>query len=118
MRGYKIVQTIYRGWALLDILQAGAVLFTMILIFYVRRRAGMFFMTLATFLCLASTLVTFYIHLSPKHCHQQLEHITYKLDAAQATMGVFTFHRISGIFPVLQSAVADHRRKKASRLPL
>jgi hypothetical protein len=93
MQDYKIVQTIYRGWALMGIMQTGAVLFMLILIFDVRRGAGIFFMTLAAFRCLASALVTFYIHLSRKYYHQQPDHITLELDAAQATMGVFTFHR-------------------------
>jgi hypothetical protein len=65
MREYQIVQAIYRGWALLGILQAGVALFTLILLFYVRSGARMFFMTLTAFLCLASTLVIFFIFTYP-----------------------------------------------------
>lgn len=62
---YKVVQTIYRGWSLLGIIQSGAVISTLILLFYVRQSTTVFRLTLIAFLCLALTLVIFFIYTYP-----------------------------------------------------
>jgi hypothetical protein len=60
MENYKVVQAIYRGWSLLGILQIVAVVFTFILLFYVRENPLVFRLTLAALLCLAITLIIFF----------------------------------------------------------
>lgn len=65
MDDYKVVQTIYRGWSSLGIIQAGAVISTLILLFYVRQSTTVFRLTLIAFLCLALTLVIFFIYTYP-----------------------------------------------------
>ncbi|MDB4922697.1 hypothetical protein [Mucilaginibacter sp.] len=65
MENYKVVQAIYRGWSLLGVLQIGAIVFTFILLFYVRQKLIVFRLTLAAFLCLAITIVIFFIFTYP-----------------------------------------------------
>jgi energy-coupling factor transporter transmembrane protein EcfT len=65
MQDYTVVQTIYRGWAWLGIVQAGAVIFALILSISVRHKVTVFWLSLAAFFCLALTLVLFFSYTYP-----------------------------------------------------
>lgn len=57
---YLTVQQIYRGWALLGFVVAGALLSTLILAIIVRKRPKEFALALIAFLCIAGTQVVFW----------------------------------------------------------
>ena len=65
LENYKAVQAIYRGWSLLGLLQIGTIVFTLILLFFVREKPMVFRLTLAAFLCLAITLIIFFTFTYP-----------------------------------------------------
>lgn len=65
MEEYKVVQTIYRGWSLLGIFQIGAVVFTLALVFSLRKEVAVFWLALTAFVCLAITLVIFFAFTYP-----------------------------------------------------
>jgi hypothetical protein len=60
MENYGIVQYIYRGWAWLGVIQAGAVLFSGLLFLYERKNKPVAWLVLGAFSCLALTLVIFF----------------------------------------------------------
>jgi hypothetical protein len=62
---YLTVQQIYRGWALLGIVVAGALLSTLILTILVRREHWPFIFSLLAFLCIVGTQVVFWIYTYP-----------------------------------------------------
>ncbi|RJP19544.1 MAG: DUF1772 domain-containing protein [Candidatus Abyssobacteria bacterium SURF_5] len=62
---YLTVQQIYRGWALLGFVVAGALISTLALTFMVRRKPKTFALSLAAFLCIAGTQVIFWTFTYP-----------------------------------------------------
>jgi ribose/xylose/arabinose/galactoside ABC-type transport system permease subunit len=62
---YLIVQQIYRGWALLGFVVAGALLSTLVLMIMVRGRRKAFVLTLVAFLCIVGTQVVFWTFTYP-----------------------------------------------------
>lgn len=61
LEDYKVVQRIYRGWAMLGVFQFGAVAFTGILTFKLRQIGKGYQLPLISFLCVGATLVIFFI---------------------------------------------------------
>lgn len=57
---YLTVQQIYRGWALLGIVVAGALISNLMLTIMVRHRRRVFILTLIAFLCIVGTQVIFW----------------------------------------------------------
>jgi ABC-type cobalamin transport system permease subunit len=62
---YLTVQQIYRGWALLGFVVAGALLSTLILTIMVRKRPKEFALTLVAFACIVGTQVVFWAFTFP-----------------------------------------------------
>jgi hypothetical protein len=62
---YLIVQQIYRGWALLGIAVIGALVSTPVLTVIVRASQQMFYLTLTATLCIALSLVVFFVFTYP-----------------------------------------------------
>jgi len=62
---YLTVQQIYRGWALLGFVVAGALLSTLVLMIMVRDRPKAFTLTVVAFLCLVGTQVIFWTFTFP-----------------------------------------------------
>jgi ribose/xylose/arabinose/galactoside ABC-type transport system permease subunit len=62
---YLIVQQIYRGWALLGFVVAGALLSTLVLMIMVRGQRKAFVLTLVAFLCIVGTQVVFWTFTYP-----------------------------------------------------
>ena len=62
---YFVVQNIYRGWALFGFVLMGALLANLILAVMLRLRRRPFWLPLVTFLCIAGTLVIFFIWTFP-----------------------------------------------------
>ena len=62
---YLTVRQIYRGWALLGFVVAGALLSTLILMVMVRKRPREFAPTLVAFLCIVGTQVVFWTFTFP-----------------------------------------------------
>jgi ribose/xylose/arabinose/galactoside ABC-type transport system permease subunit len=62
---YLIVQQIYRGWALLGFVVAGALLSTLALMIMVRGQRKAFVLTLVAFLCIVGTQVVFWTFTYP-----------------------------------------------------
>jgi hypothetical protein len=58
---YLTVQQIYRGWALLGIAVVGALVSTTVLAVRVRRTPTEFYLTLAAALCIALSLLVFFV---------------------------------------------------------
>lgn len=62
---YLVVQQIYRGWALLGFVVAGALLSTLALTISLRRKRRAFIPALIAFLCIAGTQVVFWTYTYP-----------------------------------------------------
>jgi hypothetical protein len=62
---YLTVQQIYRGWALLGIVVAGALVSTLILTILTRRERRPFVFSLLAFLCIVGTQVVFWTYTYP-----------------------------------------------------
>jgi hypothetical protein len=62
---YLIVQQIYRGWALLGFVVAGALLSTLILTIMLRQQRWAFRFSLLAFLCIVGTQVVFWTYTQP-----------------------------------------------------
>jgi hypothetical protein len=62
---YLTVQQIYRGWALLGIVIAGALLSTLLLAIMVRKRPKIFVLTLIALLCIVASQVVFWTFTYP-----------------------------------------------------
>jgi uncharacterized membrane protein YkvI len=62
---YQTVQQIYRGWALLGVVVAGALLSTLALSVTVRRERKAFVFALVAFLCIVGTQVVFWTYTYP-----------------------------------------------------
>jgi ribose/xylose/arabinose/galactoside ABC-type transport system permease subunit len=62
---YLTVQQIYRGWALLGFVVAGALLSTLVLTIVVRKERKAFVFSLIAFLCIAGTQVVFWTNTYP-----------------------------------------------------
>ncbi len=62
---YLTVQHIYRGWALLGFVVAGALLSTLLLTIMVRNWPKVFALTLVAFLCIVGTQVVFWTFTFP-----------------------------------------------------
>lgn len=62
---YLTVQQIYRGWALLGVVVAGALLSTLILALMVRKERKAFVFALIAFLCIVGTQVVFWTYTYP-----------------------------------------------------
>jgi ABC-type cobalamin transport system permease subunit len=62
---YLTVQQIYRGWALLGFVVAGALLSTLILTIMVRKRPKQFALALVAFLCIVGTQIVFWTFTFP-----------------------------------------------------
>jgi hypothetical protein len=62
---YLTVQQIYRGWALLGIVVAGALLSTLVLTIMVRQERKIFILTLVALLCIVGTQVVFWTFTYP-----------------------------------------------------
>jgi len=58
---YLIIQQIYRGWALLGVVVVGALVSTLVLTVMVRENYKMFYLTLTATLCIALSLVVFFM---------------------------------------------------------
>lgn len=58
---YLTVQKIYQGWALLGIAVVGALVSTTVLAVQVRRTPTEFYLTLAAALCIALSLIVFFV---------------------------------------------------------
>ncbi|HNR14291.1 MAG TPA: DUF1772 domain-containing protein [Thermodesulfobacteriota bacterium] len=62
---YLTVQQIYRGWALLGVVVAGALISTLALTIAVRKKRKPFFFALIAFLCIVGTQVFFWTYTFP-----------------------------------------------------
>jgi ABC-type cobalamin transport system permease subunit len=62
---YLTVQQIYRGWALLGFVVAGALLSTLVLTIMVRKRPREFALTLGAFLCIVGAQAVFWTFTFP-----------------------------------------------------
>jgi hypothetical protein len=62
---YLTVQQIYRGWALLGIVVIGALVSTLVLTVMVRDNYKMFYLTLTATICIALSLVVFFMFTYP-----------------------------------------------------
>src|SRR5918992_5517112 len=62
---YLTVQQIYRGWALLGFVVAGALLSTLVLTIMLRNRPKVFALTLVAFVCILGTQVVFWTFTFP-----------------------------------------------------
>jgi hypothetical protein len=62
---YLTVQQIYRGWALLGIVVAGALLSTLVLTIMIRHERNAFVFALIAFLCIVGTQVVFWTFTYP-----------------------------------------------------
>ena len=62
---YLTVQQIYRGWALLGIAVMGALLSTLMLTVLVRENPWVFYLTLTATLCIALSLLVFFLFTYP-----------------------------------------------------
>ncbi|HKY28389.1 MAG TPA: hypothetical protein VJM12_10670 [Pyrinomonadaceae bacterium] len=62
---YLTVQQIYRGWALLGIVVAGALISTLVLAVEVRRERKPFVFAIIAFLCIVGTQVVFWTYTYP-----------------------------------------------------
>ena|SRR5882724_2831911 len=62
---YLTVQQIYRGWALLGVIVAGALLANLMLLIMVRAERKAFVLTLITFLCIVGTQMVFWTFTYP-----------------------------------------------------
>jgi len=62
---YLTVQQIYRGWALLGFVVAGALLSTLVLTIMVRHQRQAFVFALIAFLCIVGTQVVFWTYTYP-----------------------------------------------------
>jgi hypothetical protein len=62
---YLTVQQIYRGWALLGIVVAGALLSTLVLTIMIRQERKAFVFALIAFLCIVGTQVVFWTYTYP-----------------------------------------------------
>jgi hypothetical protein len=62
---YLTVQQIYRGWALLGLVVTGALLSTTALAIQVRRTPAEFYLTAAAALCIALSLIVFFVFTFP-----------------------------------------------------
>ena len=62
---YLTVQQIYRGWALLGVVVVGALVATVLLAIRLRGRGPDFHLTLAAALCIAASLVIFFVFTYP-----------------------------------------------------
>jgi hypothetical protein len=62
---YLTVQQIYRGWALLGIVIFGALISTLVLAVFVRKRPKEFALALVAFLCIAGTQAIFWTYTFP-----------------------------------------------------
>jgi len=71
---YLTVQQIYRGWALLGIADIGALIFTLVLAVMSRRRPRDFVLAVLAFLCVAASLVVFFLFTYP--ANQQTDNWT------------------------------------------
>jgi hypothetical protein len=71
---YLIVQQIYRGWALLGIVEAVSLLSVAALAVMVRNSRGSFVWALMAVLCIAATLMVFFVFTFP--ANQQTSHWT------------------------------------------
>jgi hypothetical protein len=90
---YLTVQQIYRGWALLGFVMAGALLSTLILTFLLRGVPKVFTLTLIAFLNRGnfSRVLCFYISGQP--ANEQLDHVAGELAGASQAMGIFACYR-------------------------
>jgi mannose/fructose/N-acetylgalactosamine-specific phosphotransferase system component IID len=68
---YLTVQQIYRGWALLGIVVVGALVTTVMVAVRVRDRPLEFYLTLAAALCVALSLVVFFLFTYPANRQTQ-----------------------------------------------
>jgi|SRR5882757_6753640 len=64
-QSYGVVQYLYRGWALLGMLQLGAVICTGILLFLVPKGGNTFMLILVALICLILPLIIFFIGIFP-----------------------------------------------------
>ena len=62
---YLTVQQLYRGWAMLGIVVAGAVLSTLFLTIMVRKQSNAFTFTLIALLCIVGTQIVFWTFTHP-----------------------------------------------------
>ena len=62
---YLTVQQIYRGWALLGVVVAGALLSTLVLTIMIRHERTAFVFALIAFLCIVGTQVVFWTYTYP-----------------------------------------------------
>jgi hypothetical protein len=63
--GYLMVQQIYRGWALLGFVVAGALFSNLMLAISIRKKRKAFVLTLTAFLCIVGTQVVFWTFTYP-----------------------------------------------------
>lgn len=68
---YLVVQQIYRGWALLGVVIVGALVTTAVVTFRVRARPAEFYLSLAATLCIALSLVVFFLFTYPANQQTQ-----------------------------------------------
>ncbi len=66
---YLIVQQIYRGWASLGFVVAGALLSTLVLMLMVRNRPKVFALTAIAFVCILGTQIVFWTFTFPANQH-------------------------------------------------
>lgn len=86
---YLTVQQIYRGWALLGFVVAGALLSNLVLAVSVRNKPRAFVLTLIAFFCIVATQVVFWTITYPANADRQLDDTACQLAGPSQPMGVF-----------------------------
>ena len=79
---YLTVQQIYRGWALLGIVELATLLATLTVTFMMRKQRGVFPLALIAFLCISANLIIFFSFIFP--ANQQTNNWTVLPDNWQA----------------------------------
>lgn len=101
---YLTVQQIYRGWALLGIVLGMALISTLVLTLMVRRKPKAFVLTLIALLCIAGSLLVFFIFTYP--ANQRTENWTVLPDDWQQLRSQWEYsHAANAILYVIALSV-------------
>lgn len=117
---YLVVQQVYRGWALLGIVVAGALLSTLMLAIMVRKHRTVFALTLAAFLCIVGVQVIFWAFTFP--ANQATENWTVLREDWSALRAQWEYSHAAGAVLNLAAFIALalsilHRHDAEPRVP-